>query len=254
MHWHSFVFHLLFIFLLYISKNHKATAISLKNKTKASSGLYLISMPVHERQTPNSGHNHYWSLRRLGHIVKGHHQHNRHAVATKTDVKLKKKRRKWRKTKTKMKLWAGNTWFGAKRAYKLMKSRDWASDWCGARSLSFPLNWNAWMNEPMNEGHQRNNYNTAHELNWALFYHSVSIGRGARFTCIVFVVCVKPTTIIICSGHTHTHTQLLLSRDPKTHIRARARMGPLPLTTAKRNTTTKKKWVRKPMEQPATST
>lgn len=156
------------------------------------------------------------------------------------------------------------TWFGAKRAYKLMKSRDW----CGARSLSFPLNWNAWMNESMNEGHQRNSYNTAHELNWALalalsfffFFitRSASV-EGSASHCIVFV-CDKPTTIIICSGHTSTHIHSYCwteetQRHTYTHIRVLVLVWDLchwqqPKGTQKK----KKRWVRKPMEQPATST
>lgn len=159
-------------------------------------------------QTPNSGHNHYWSLRRLEHIVKGHHQHNRQAVATKTDVKLKKK------NQTKTKLWEGNTWLlGTKRAYKLMEEKGQRSalEWT-ARSLSFPLNWNAWMNEPMNEGRQRYNNNTIQHTSWTeLFYHLDSISRCSRFSSIVCVcVCVANNYYHLLWSHTH--------RDPKTHI------------------------------------
>lgn len=112
----------------------KAATISSKNKRKQNQSTFSlsrspffhseqqsssISMPIHERQTPNSKHYHYWSPLRpyshhralsltqaslLGHIVKGHHQHNRHAVATKTDVKLKKKREEKKRNQTKTKL------------------------------------------------------------------------------------------------------------------------------------------------------
>lgn len=126
----------------------KAATISSKNKTKVPSLSLSCAIPNNnhpryqcqytsdKRQTRNititgrlpllTPHTHHspptlTQAPLLGHIVKGHHQHNRHAVATKTDVKLKKKRGEKAKPNQ-------SETMRRKRAYKLMKDPEPGQD------------------------------------------------------------------------------------------------------------------------------
>lgn len=181
----------------------------------------------------------------LGHIVKGHHQHNRHAVATKTDVKLKKKQRRKSEAKPNQ-----NETMRRKRAYKLMKDSETGQDSAlghlarGYSALAFhSIETLEWMNPWMKDASET----TTIRSTWAeldfFITRTASVERALNPLSILRV-CV-PTTIIICSVHTHTHAHLRIvigCRGPSdTHKRGK-------------NEEEEKKWVRKPMEQPAPST
>lgn len=101
-----------------------------------------------------------------------------------------------KRNQTQAKLWR------RKRAYKLMKGTRRGFGQC----LGFPLNWNAWMNESMNEGRQRNNYNTQH-MSWTeLSFFFLSLGQHqSRVHNPLAIVCVSQQ-LLSFALYTHTHT------------------------------------------------
>lgn len=230
-------------FLLFNYSEHKpqkqlqSVRKTKENKTKAPSlsrspfchseqQSSSISMPIHERQTPNSKHYHYWSPLRpyshhralsltqaslLGHIVKGHHQHNRHAVATKTDVKLKKKRG-GEKAKPNQ-----NETMRRKRAYKLMKDPETGQDSAlghlarGYSALAFhSIETLEWMNPWMKDASET----TTIRSTWAeldfFISRTASVERvhnplSILRVCVSLCVCQQLLSFALYT-HTHLHT------------------------------------------------
>lgn len=265
-------------FLLFNYSEHKpqkqlqSVRKTKENKTKAPSlsrspfchseqQSSSISMPIHERQTPNSKHYHYWSPLRpyshhralsltqaslLGHIVKGHHQHNRHAVATKTDVKLKKREEK-KRNQTKTKLWEGNELISLWRTPRPDRIRLWGTwregtvPWLSTQLKRL----NEWIHEWRTPAKQLQY--AAHELNWIFLSLGQHQSRGSTirspfYVCVCHCVCANNYYHLLCT-HTHTYIRIVIGcRGPSdTHKRGK-------------NEEEEKKWVRKPMEQPAPST
>lgn len=144
----------------------------------------------------------------LGHIVKGHHQHNRHAVATKTDVKLKKKRgEKAKRNQTTTKLWEENELISLWRTPRPDRIRLWGTwregtvPWLSTQLKRL----NEWIHEWRTPAKQLQY--AAHELNWIFLSLGQHQSRGSWIRSPLYVcVCQQLLSFAL---YTHTHTRTL---------------------------------------------